>query len=132
MKSVARVRALLGTAVLLAVPLASCAEERRGADPKGERPAPVLQTLTGTVTATELTHCGPVGGKPGTCEGTMELTTDGGGSPRSITLKITLDTVLRRGNEKVLLPQLDGKVVTVTFYTNERGESVAQSVSATS
>lgn len=86
------------------------------------------EKVEGTVITTNLTSCSVVPGKVGTCEGTLVLESKGDGKPRQMTVKVTRDTTLKKGEEKVFLFQLQGGLVTVNFIT-EKGEKVAQSVS---
>jgi len=85
------------------------------------------EKIDGTVVKTNLTSCSVVPGKVGTCEGTLVLESKGDGKPRQMTVKITRDTTLKKGDEKVLLFQLQGTPVTINFVT-EKGEKVAQTV----
>ena len=88
---------------------------------------PSQEKIEGTVSTTNLTSCSVVPGKVGTCEGTLVLETKEAGKTRQMTVNITRDTILKKGDEKVLLFQLQGGLVTVNFIT-EKGEKVAQSV----
>lgn len=85
------------------------------------------EKMEGTVIKTNLTACSVVPGKVGTCEGTLVLESKAEGKPHQITVKVTRDTVLKKGDEKVFLFQLQGAPVIVTFFEN-KGEQVAQSV----
>ena len=85
------------------------------------------EKVEGTVITTNLTSCSVVPGKVGTCEGTLVLESKADGKPRQVTVKVTRDTTLKKGEEKVFLFQLKGGLATVNFLT-ERGEKVAQSV----
>ena len=85
------------------------------------------EKIEGTVVSTNLTSCSVVPGKVGTCEGTLVLQGKENGKPRQITVKITRDTILKKGDEKLFLFQLQGGLVTVNLIT-EKGEKVAQSV----
>ncbi len=85
------------------------------------------EKVEGTVIKTDLTSCGVVPGKVGTCEGTLVLESKGEGKPRQMTVKITRDTALKKGDEKLFLFQLQGAPVTINFAT-DKGEKVAQSV----
>lgn len=66
-------------------------------------------------------------GKVGTCEGTLILENMKDGKPSQMTVKVTRDTMLKKGDEKIFLFQLQGAPVTVTFSEN-KGEKLAQSV----
>lgn len=85
------------------------------------------EKVEGTVLSTNLISCSVVPGKVGTCEGTLVLESKGDGKARQMTVKVTRDTVLKKGEEKLFLFQLQGGLVTVNLIT-EKGEKVAQSV----
>jgi hypothetical protein len=85
------------------------------------------EKIEGTVVSTNLTACSVVPGKVGTCEGTLVLESKKEGKPHQTTVKVTRDTALKKGEEKVFLFQLQGSPATVTFSEN-KGEKVAQSV----
>ena len=90
-------------------------------------PSVAQEKVEGTVVKTNLTACSVVPGKVGTCEGTLVLESKQDGKPHHSTVKVTRDTVLKKGDEKVFLFQLQGALVTVTF-TEGKGEKAAQSV----
>jgi hypothetical protein len=69
------------------------------------------EKLEGRVVDTKLTACGVVAGKPGKCEGTFVLESNG----KQAAVKVTRDTVLKKGNEQPFLFQLKGAPVTVTM-----------------
>ena len=83
--------------------------------------------IEGTVISTNLTSCSVVPGKVGTCEGTLILESNADGKPRQMTVKITRDTILKKGEEKVFLFQLQGAPVSISLVT-EKGEKIAHSV----
>ena len=85
------------------------------------------EKIEGTVITTNLTSCSVVPGKVGTCEGTLVLESKGDGKTRQVTVKVTRDTILKKGDEKLFLFRLQGGLVTVNLIT-EKGEKVAQSV----
>ncbi len=85
------------------------------------------ERIAGTVIKTHLTACAVVPGKVGTCEGTLELEPHAG---EWVTLQVTRDTVLKKGEEKAFLFQLQGNRATVTYVT-EGEQKVATSVVAT-
>jgi len=85
------------------------------------------EKIEGKVVKTNLTACSVVLGKVGTCEGTLVLENMRDGKPSQMTVKVTRDTMLKKGDEKVLLFQLQGAPVTISFAT-EKGEKIAQSV----
>jgi len=85
------------------------------------------EKVEGTVVTTNLISCSVVPGKVGTCEGTLVLESKGDGKLRQMTVKVTRDTTLKKGEEKLFLFQLQGGFVTINF-TNDKGEKIAQSV----
>jgi len=85
------------------------------------------EKIEGTVIQTNLTSCSVVPGKAGTCEGTLVLESKANGKAHQATFKITRDTVLKRGDEKVFLFQLQGSPAIIAFSEN-KGEKMAQSV----
>ena len=85
------------------------------------------EKIEGTVISTNLTSCSVVPGKVGTCEGTLVLETKENGTPRRRTVKVTRDTTLKKGDDKLFLFQLQGGTVTVNYIT-EKGEKVVRSV----
>jgi hypothetical protein len=85
------------------------------------------EKVEGKVIKTELTSCSVVPGKVGTCEGTLVLEHKVDGKPRQMTVKVTRDTVLKKGDDKLFLFQLQGGLVTINFI-NEKGEKLAHSV----
>jgi hypothetical protein len=87
------------------------------------------EKVEGKVVKTNLTACSVVPGKVGTCEGTLVLESMREGKASQMMVKITRDTMLKKGDEKVFLFQLHGTTVTVTF-SEKKDEKVAQSVIA--
>ncbi len=85
------------------------------------------ERIEGKVIKMNLTACSVVPGKVGTCEGGLVLENMKDGKPSQMTLKVTRDTMLKKGDEKVFLFQLQGVPVTISFAT-EKGEKIAQSV----
>lgn len=85
------------------------------------------EKIEGKVIKTNLTACGVVPGKVGTCEGTLVLENMRDGKASQMTVKVTRDTMLKKGDEKIFLFQLQGAPAIVTFSEN-KGEKVAQSV----
>lgn len=114
-------------ALVAALPLLGCG----GGEP-GQRFTLVgeEQEVRGTVVDTELTLCGPVPDKPGTCEGTMVLEPEGAGAAGRITIQITRDVALRKGEQAVFLPALQASQATVTYSVSVEGKNVATSVVA--
>src|SRR5918992_4022881 len=76
-------------------------------------PSPAQEKVEGTVVKTNLTSCSVVPGRVGTCEGTLILESKKEGKPYQTTVQVTRDTVLKKGDEKVFLFQLQGAPVTV-------------------
>ena len=85
------------------------------------------EKIDGKVVKTNLTACSVVPGKVGTCEGTLVLESKANGKAHQATFKVTRDTILKKGDEKLFLFQLQGAAVTIHFLT-EKGEKLAQSV----
>ena len=86
------------------------------------------EKVDGNIIKTNLTACSVVLGKVGTCEGTLILENMKDGK-NQMTVKVTRDTTLKKGDEKVFLFQLQDAPVTVTF-SETKNEKVAQSVVA--
>ena len=84
------------------------------------------ERLEGQVVKTHLTACSTVPGKVGTCEGTLEVEPQTGGR---VTVQITRDTLLKKGDTKAFLFQLEGSHVAVA-YLNQGDQKVASSVVA--
>lgn len=84
------------------------------------------ERLEGQVVKTHLTACSTVPGKVGTCEGTLEVEPQTG---ERVTVQITRDTVLKKGEEKAFLFQLEGSSAAVAYVT-EGDQRVATSVVA--
>lgn len=80
--------------------------------------------IEGTVAGTKLTRCTF---KPGGCEGTLILETQGEGKIARITINVPLGTPIKKGDEDVYLPTLNGKAVSIVHIT-ERGEKIAKSI----
>lgn len=85
------------------------------------------ERLEGRVIKTHLTACSPVPEKVGTCEGTLELEHQVGGRPERATVQITRDTVLKKGEQKAFLFQLEGSPAAVA-YVKDGDQKVATSV----
>lgn len=85
------------------------------------------EKIEGTVISTNLASCSVVPGKVGTCEGTFVLESKADGKPRQMTVKVTRDTTLKKGDDKLFLFQLQGAPVTVAFAP-DKVENVAKSV----
>lgn len=112
-------------AVLATAPLLGCG---RGESEGRFTAVGEAQTVRGTVVDTELTLCAPVEGKPGTCEGTMVLEPAGGGEADRITLEITRDVALKKGDQTMLLPQLQGSVVDASYVATQEGPKLGISI----
>jgi hypothetical protein len=104
---------LIGVTLFMVAGSASFAEER----------------LEGQVVRTHLTACSPVSEKGGTCEGTLELEPQVGEEAERVTVQITRDTVLKKGEQKAFLFQLEGSHAAVTYVT-EGAQKMATSVVA--
>ncbi len=84
------------------------------------------EKIEGKVTRTNLTLCQP---KPtgGGCEGTLTLETRLDGKAQQIVIKVTFDTIIKKGQDYVLLPSTRGSSVVVS-YAIEKGEKVAKTI----
>lgn len=87
------------------------------------------EKVDGNIIKTNLTACSVVPGKMGTCEGTLILENMKDGKPNQMTVKVTRDTALKKGDEKVFLFRLQDAPVTVTV-SETKNEKVAESVVA--
>lgn len=88
------------------------------------------QVVRGTVVDTQLTACGRVEGKPGPCEGTMVVQPAGSTEADRVTLQVTRDATLKRGDEEVFLPSLQGSVIEAKYVPSKEGGKLATSVVA--
>jgi hypothetical protein len=84
------------------------------------------EKLEGKVVRTDLTLCHP-GPKGGGCEGTLMLETTAGGTSQQVAIKVIAGTIIRRGQEFLLLPQTQDNSVVVS-YVAEKGQKVAKSI----
>lgn len=84
------------------------------------------EKVEGKVTRTNLTLCQP---KPtgGGCEGTLTLEARSDGKEQQVVIKVTFDTIIRKGQDYVLLPATRGSSVVVSYVT-EKGERVAKTI----
>ena len=84
------------------------------------------EKLEGKVVGTNLTFCQP---RPngGGCAGTLTLETKADGTAQKVAIKVVADTIIRKGNDYLLLPATQGNSVVVSFVTG-KGEKVAKSV----
>lgn len=98
--------AVIGTAVGMA-PLAGMAQEK----------------IEGKVVRTKLTACQP---RPngGGCAGTLTLETNAGGKAEQMPIKVTMDTIIKKGKDFIFLPATQGSTVAVDYKT-EKGEKAA-------
>ncbi len=112
MRDVKRVVLVIAFAGMLAVlPTASFADEK----------------VEGKVIRAELTLCDP---RPagGGCQGTLTLETKADGSTaQQMAITVIADTIIRRGQDFLLLPATQGSSVVVT-YVAEKGQKVAKSI----
>jgi hypothetical protein len=106
MKTIALIVALVALLFAPASPAVEAAEER----------------VEGTVVSTTLTACDF---KPGTCEGSLVLDTKG--KDGQVTVKVPKGTQIKKGNDHMFLPGLQGSQVTIA-YVNDKGARVAKSI----
>lgn len=111
MRSDKRAGLMTAFAVMIAVaPTASFADEK----------------VEGKVVRTNLTLCQP---RPtgGGCEGTLTLEPKAGGTAQEMAIKVTADTLIKKGGDFVFLPSTQGSSVVVSYVT-QKGEKVAKSI----
>ena len=84
------------------------------------------EKLEGKVVEAKLTLCHP---RPtgGGCEGTLTVETTAHGAAQRVTIKVIEDTIIRKGQDYLLLPQTQGNSVVVTYVT-QTGQKVAKSI----
>ncbi|MGQ0681462.1 hypothetical protein [Bradyrhizobium sp.] len=84
------------------------------------------EKVEGKVVSTNLTLCHP---RPtgGGCEGILTLQTSAAGTTQPVSFKVIADTIIRRGQSYLVLPQTQDNSVVVTFVT-EKGQKVARSI----
>ena len=84
------------------------------------------EKIEGNVVQATLTLCHP---RPtgGGCEGTLTLETKAGGSAQQVAIKVIEDTIIRKGQDYLYLPQTQGNSVVIT-YVAQKGEKVAKSI----
>jgi hypothetical protein len=82
--------------------------------------------LSGKVVTAELTLCHP---RPtgGGCEGTLTLKTDIAGSSQEVRIKVTEETIIKKGPNFAYLPQTQDSSVIVT-YVADKNEKLAKSI----
>jgi len=90
------------------------------------------ERLEGKVIKTHLTTCSVVPGKVGTCEGLLVLELQAGERTTPVTVQITRDTILKKGQEKAFLFQLEGSTVVVTYVTEGDQKRAASVVTRSS
>jgi hypothetical protein len=106
-------KAVLMTAFAVAmavVPTAGFADER----------------VEGKVIRAELTACDP---RPagGGCQGTLTLETKADGTARQVAITVKADTLIRKGQDHLLLPATQGSSVVVSNLA-EKGQKVARTI----
>lgn len=124
------VSSLVLAALVAAVSLVGCNRGGEGGHSAVALNAPE-QTVTGKVVDTELTACGVIEGKRGTCEGNLVMEVPGEAGTNRITLQVTRDVVLTKAGKTVFLPQLQGSTVTATYRSTPDGKNLASAVSGT-
>src|SRR5712692_883348 len=84
------------------------------------------EKIEGKVMGTNLTLCHP---QPtgGGCEGTLTLETKTGGTAQQVAIKVIADTIIKKGQDHLLLPQTQDSSV-VVIYVTEKGQKVAKSI----
>src|SRR5712692_7650329 len=84
------------------------------------------EKVEGKVVHTNLTLCHP---RPtgGGCEGTLTLETKAGGTAQQVVIKVIADTIIKKGQDHLLLPQTQDSSV-VVIYVTEKGQKVAKSI----
>lgn len=116
---------LVAFAVAVSIALAACSKADGSAavrTPVGEE-----RQVAGRATETKLTACGPARGKPGTCEGTLVVQPTEPGAT-AVSLEVTRDVLLKKGDQAVFLPQLRDSQVVVKYRASKEGPNVATSV----
>ena len=111
MRDAKRMVLLTAFAVIVAVaPTVSLADER----------------VEGKVARAELTMCDP---RPtgGGCQGTLTLETKVDGTTQQVEITVIADTIIRRGQDYLLLPATQGSSVVVSYVT-DKGQKVARSI----
>lgn len=105
--------AAIGAAVGLS-PLAGMAQEK----------------IQGKVVRTKLTACQP---RPngGGCAGNLTLETNAGGKAEQMPVKVTMDTIIKKGKDFIFLPATQGSTVAVD-YKVEKGEKTATTIEVVS
>lgn len=91
--------------------------------------AGAAESLEGKVLSTNLTACGLVSGKRGSCEGTLTLEHLVTNKPVKTELQITRDAILTLDGKMALLPSLNGATAKVESETRD-GKKIATKVIA--
>lgn len=110
---------------LIAVALAGCGNADESPVPRtavGEE-----RQVAGTATETKLTACAPAPGKAGTCEGTL-VVQPVQPDAAAVTVEITRNVLLKKGEQAVFLPQLRGSQVVARYRATKEGPNLATSV----
>lgn len=81
------------------------------------------EKIEGKVVRTKLTACQP---RPngGGCAGTLTLETNVGGKAEQMPIKVSMDTIIRKGKDFIFLPATQGSTVAVD-YKIDKGEKAA-------
>lgn len=84
------------------------------------------EKLEGKVVRADLTLCHP---RPsgGGCEGTMTVQMNAAATAQQVVIKVIADTIIKKGENYLLLPQTQDHAVVVTFVT-DKGQKVAKSI----
>lgn len=114
-------------ALAVAVPMALTACSKADGSAAVRTPGGEERQVAGRATETKLTACGPAQGKPGTCEGTLVVQPTEPGA-MAVTLEVTRDVLLKKGDQAVFLPQLRDSQVVVKYRASKEGPNVATSV----
>jgi hypothetical protein len=88
------------------------------------------EKIQGKVVRTKLTACQPRANGGG-CEGTLTLETNVGGKAQQTPIKVTADTIIKRGKDFIFLPATQGSTVAVD-YKVEKGEKAATMIDVVS
>ena len=111
MRDVKKAVLMTGFVVMVAVvPTASFADER----------------VEGKVVRAELTLCDP---RPtgGGCQGTLTLEMKADGATQQVAITVIADTIIRKGQDYLLLPATQGSSVVVSYVT-DKGQKIARSI----
>lgn len=114
-------------ALTVAVPMALAACGKADGSAVIRTPVGEERQVAGKATEAKLTACGPMQGKPGTCEGSLVIQPTEPGAA-AVTLEVTRDVLLKKGGQAVLLPQLRESQVVVKYRASKEGPNVATSI----